>query len=277
MKMFKYARFAALSLILAFAAGVKAQATQPTVYNTTIDYTANVITVSGKGFEPGSAAPTVKFNNVVLTPSSVSDTQIVAALPSGLTNGADYLLKVINSLSNTYDFAVAFGAVGPQGPTGLQGPQGATGAAGATGATGATGSQGPSGPTGPQGPSGAVSVYTTTTQTDNEHAILSLPAGSYFVSANVTQNFSMSQGVSSDEPVNVGCSLAITGNNPFSTSTAVVPIIEGLTSGQAIIPVQGVVVLTDAATITLGCFQSTGGGIATVQLQALTVNTVNQQ
>lgn len=39
------------------------QATQPTVYTATINYTTNTITVVGKGFEPGSAAPTVKFNN----------------------------------------------------------------------------------------------------------------------------------------------------------------------------------------------------------------------
>src|SRR5208282_217972 len=147
--------FALAVLTLVFAGVSFGQATQPTVYNTTINYNTNVITVVGKGFEPGSSAPEMKFNNVVLTLSSFSDTQVVAALPSGLTNDV-YLLKIINSVSNTYDFAVAYGAIGPPGPSGSQGPQGTqgpTGAQGPAGTQGATGSQGPSGPTGPAGQS----------------------------------------------------------------------------------------------------------------------------
>ena len=61
-----------LAAVLWISTSAFGQATQPTVYNTTINYTSNVITIVGKGFEPGSSAPEVKFNNVVLSPSSTS-------------------------------------------------------------------------------------------------------------------------------------------------------------------------------------------------------------
>ena len=150
-------KFLALAVLVLAASSIAfGQATQPTIYNTSINYNTNVITIAGKGFEPGSSAPEVKFNNVILTLSSFTDTQVVAPLPSGLTNEV-YLLKVINSLSNTYDFSVAYGATGPQGATGPAGPTGPQGAAGFNGAPGATGPQGPTGAagaTGSQGPSG---------------------------------------------------------------------------------------------------------------------------
>ena len=87
--------------------------------------------------------------------------------------------------------AGAAGAVGPQGPAGPAGPQGATGADGATGATGPQGPAGATGATGPQGLTGpgaegyadqtatAVSIGTS----DVTLATLSLPAGSYLLTA----------------------------------------------------------------------------------------------
>jgi hypothetical protein len=107
------------------------------------------ITVSGSGFQSGTAAPNVRFDGTVLTVTSFSDTQFVASLPSGLGPGS-YLLEVAtsNSFNSTNDFEVTIGAQGPTGPQGPIGP------AGPQGPIGATGPQGPAGPTGPQGPSG---------------------------------------------------------------------------------------------------------------------------
>ena len=164
---------------LLFASTVFAQVNaNPVVYNTTIDYTANTITVIGKGFEPGTA-PLVKFNNVTLSPTTVSDTEIISALPSGLSNQS-YLLKIVNSLSNEFDFSVAYGAIGPQGPVGATGATGATGSQGATGATGAQGATGATGATGPQGPSGALAFQGTWSDSQNYVAgsfVLFTPTG----------------------------------------------------------------------------------------------------
>jgi Collagen triple helix repeat (20 copies) len=164
-----------LVAVLLFASVCFGQNNNPKVYSVSADYNANVITVNGKGFEPGVTAPVVKFNDTILSPTSISDTQIVSPLPGSLTTDS-YMLQIVNSLSNEYDFSVAYGATGPAGPTGATGatgpqgaagfngapgatgatgPQGATGATGPQGSTGATGVQGPSGPTGTQGPTGA--------------------------------------------------------------------------------------------------------------------------
>jgi hypothetical protein len=102
----------------------------------------------------------------------------------------------------------AQGPVGPAGPQGSQGPAGATGPQGATGtqgqqgATGTTGAQGPQGPT---GPAGATNIYFT--QNASQISVptanvavdtLSLPAGSYWISA---------QGTFYSESALVGCSI----------------------------------------------------------------------
>ena len=52
-------RFAVAVLALFASLGSQAfgQATQPTVYNTTINYTSNVITIVGKGFDPINPSP----------------------------------------------------------------------------------------------------------------------------------------------------------------------------------------------------------------------------
>ena len=44
----------AVAALALFASAAFGQATQPTVYNTTINYTSNAITIVGKGFKPGS-------------------------------------------------------------------------------------------------------------------------------------------------------------------------------------------------------------------------------
>jgi hypothetical protein len=92
--------------------------------------------------------------------------------------------------------AAASTTKGKKGPRGKQGPKGATGATGAKGATGANGATGPQGAPGPQGQKGNTgdrgpsngylsfkdsvgAIPTTTTAIGS----LSLPAGSYLVSA----------------------------------------------------------------------------------------------
>ncbi|HEY8583968.1 MAG TPA: hypothetical protein VIL49_13525 [Capillimicrobium sp.] len=91
---------------------------------------------------------------------------------------------------------VQTGPVGPQGPEGPQGPQGAqgnggpVGPAGATGAQGERGERGERGETGAPGPVGATGpsdIYTTlgaggaSDGSEQTHATLTLPAGSYLL------------------------------------------------------------------------------------------------
>jgi hypothetical protein len=128
-------------------ASLFATASTPLVNNSSIDYTAQRITINGSGFSPKGIAPTVLFNNVAITLVSFSDSQIAAPVPTG-TGAGSYRLRITNSQGNFY------GAVGPQGPMGPQGP---------TGATGATGPAGPAGPPGPVGPAGNSVIATITT------------------------------------------------------------------------------------------------------------------
>ncbi|MFY9561698.1 MAG: LamG-like jellyroll fold domain-containing protein [Terriglobales bacterium] len=130
-----------------------AAASVPVVNNSSINYTAQQITINGSGFSPKGTAPTVLFNNIVIPPLSFSDLQVVAPVPSGTVAGS-YRLRITNSQGNFYEFDVTYGAVGPQGPIGPQGATGPMGPAGAAGPAGPQGPQGPAGPTGPAGPQG---------------------------------------------------------------------------------------------------------------------------
>lgn len=134
-----------------------AAAATPVVNNSTIDYTAQQITISGSGFSPKGIAPAVLFNNVAITPVSFSDSQIVAPVPSGTVPGS-YRLRITNSQGNFYEFDLTYGAVGPQGPIG---PQGATGSTGPIGPQGPTGATGPAGPAGPLNPNLIVNTSVT--------------------------------------------------------------------------------------------------------------------
>ena len=200
---------------------------------------------------------------MVLSPSSTSDTEIDSTLPSGLSNES-YLLKIINSDSNTYDFAVTYGAVGPQGPTG------ATGATGATGPMGSTGATGPTGDTGATGPAGVVNVFSTSSNS------LSLPAGNYLVSAVTELDYSLTQGFSSS--IGIGATCSINGGASFHATGA---IAEGDTSGSLLVPVQGTFTLASASNVTVTCtgtIEERGTvSIGTTQLQASQVTTITQQ
>jgi hypothetical protein len=284
-------RFIAVAVLALFGSQAFGQATNPTVYETIINYNTNVITITGKGFKPASANPEVKFNNADLSPSSISDTQIVSGLPAGLVAGS-YLLKIIDAApsSTPYDFAVSFGAVGPQGPIGATGAQGP---AGANGSNGATGAQGPTGPTGPQGPSGLSNAYTTSTvQTSSlppignggsgsgTIATLSLPAGSFVVSSNVLVSFSVSEGLSEDIAVSASCNILGTGQG---TGVLIIPYGSGGTGSSLSIPMQGTLVLASPTTVTVGCSvynygpETANVSFGAVQFQALQISNLVQQ
>ena len=88
------------------------------------------------------------------------------------------------------------GATGSMGPTGATGPAGASGAMGPTGAPGLIGATGPTGATGPPGPPAASNGFATAQQglqlalpsdrNETTIATLTLPAGSYILSASVS-------------------------------------------------------------------------------------------
>jgi hypothetical protein len=126
----------------------------PVVNSGAINYTTNQITLTGSGFLPAKAAPSVLVNNIKATVVSDTATQIVATLPAGLTAGT-FIVSVTNSQGNVGTFDVAYGAIGPQGPAGAPGPVGSPGPAGAMGPAGATGPRGIAGAPGAPGASGA--------------------------------------------------------------------------------------------------------------------------
>jgi hypothetical protein len=137
--------------LLAFSASAV-----PAVQSGIINYVTNQVTLTGSNFEPGKDKPTVLFNGAALAVTSFSNTQIIAALPTGVTPGT-FDLTVTNSSGNSVAFDIAYGAIGPQGPagpvgpTGVQGPAGPTGPAGQTGPRGITGAPGAPGPAGTNG------------------------------------------------------------------------------------------------------------------------------
>jgi hypothetical protein len=145
------------ALFLLILAPLFAVAATPVVNSGTINYSTNQITLTGSGFQPNKAKPTIAFNGSALTVSTFSNIQVTATLPTGLTPGT-FNLTVTNSQGNSVDFNMTYGATGPQGPAGPAGPtgpQGPAGLAGATGATGATGPRGLTGAPGAPGPAGA--------------------------------------------------------------------------------------------------------------------------
>jgi hypothetical protein len=152
--------------LLATLPASAATSTTPTVNGGTINYSSGRVTLTGSGFEPAKAAPTVKFNGASLKIDSFSDKQIVATLPAGTSVGT-FTLKVKNSDGKEASFDLTYGATGPQG---LQGPAGPEGPAGATGATGQRG------PTGKNGSSGGAVSFTTT---GSVGGAVVLPAGEY--------------------------------------------------------------------------------------------------
>jgi hypothetical protein len=108
-----------------------------TIDNVTINYTNNQITVEGKKLSQGATAPVITFNEIYLRVFSAfctpTDCIAIAILPSNLSAGT-YRLTVVNPVTGaSYEFDVAYGAIGPQGPIGPQGLSGTTGPPGPSG------------------------------------------------------------------------------------------------------------------------------------------------
>lgn len=64
-----------------------------------------LIKISGDGFTSGSASPSVKFNDVSVTPASVSASEIQVAPPAGLTGHAVVFVVIDGKRSNPGQFA----------------------------------------------------------------------------------------------------------------------------------------------------------------------------
>src|SRR5262249_11779479 len=170
-----------IATLLAASAALLAQPNAaPQINGVTTGNSPSQITITGARF--GNAVPLVTVDDRDLIVSSHSDSVIVATIPS-LSPGT-YALKVTNGQNHqTGSLAVAIGSVGPQGPAGPQGSQRAPGASGPVGSQGLSGAQGPPGP---------VDVFVS--ETDGPVSVpfngvpvvvrsLTLPQGSYFITA----------------------------------------------------------------------------------------------
>ena len=151
--MFRITKLAAVCFTLF---GGSAFAAVPIINNSSSTTTA--ITISGSNLSGGTAVVTLG-SYAPLAVTAQSATQLVAALPAGVSAGSYTLnVQIGSSKTNSTSSVATIGAVGPvgpAGPTGAAGPAGAQGAAGPTGATGPQGQQGNAGPAGVQGPIGA--------------------------------------------------------------------------------------------------------------------------
>jgi hypothetical protein len=120
-------------------------AVNPAVQNGTVNYAANQVTLTGSGFRPEKAAPTVELDGAKLKIDFSSNATIMATLPAAIPAGT-FNLKVKNSDGKDTSFDLAYGATGPRGPAGAGGAQGLEGSQGPTGATGPAGPAGPAAP-----------------------------------------------------------------------------------------------------------------------------------
>jgi|ERR1022692_2848284 hypothetical protein len=190
--------FASLAALL--TVGLSAASTAPAIYRTVLKKSNNQITITGNNFSPSGLAPTVVFAHAPLALVSFTNQTIVAQLPAGFAAGS-YSLSVTNSVPQTGTFSVTLGAVGPTGPAGPQGPAGPAGPQGPAepqGATGPQGAQGPTGAQGPPGPAGPSHAYSASCLLPTCSAVylgppplvtilsLSLPSGSYVITAKAT-------------------------------------------------------------------------------------------
>ena len=115
------------------------------------------------GSNLGVKAPQLILGGTALSVQSSSPTDVVAALPVGISSATYRLLLVRHDGAATqFDVSIGYsgkgeqGPPGPAGPPGPVGPQGPAGAVGPQGPAGPAGSQGPAGPPGPAGSPGAI-------------------------------------------------------------------------------------------------------------------------
>ena len=115
----------------------------------------DLIVIKGEDFDFGSPLDVTlgEFGSLFIL--AASGTEITAELPAGIPDG-DYLLTVFtgNGQSQSDEYDLTVGAVGPKGDEGDKGDQGDQGPTGPEGPLGPEGPQGPEGPTGPDGPQG---------------------------------------------------------------------------------------------------------------------------
>lgn len=204
--------FAALAPLT--GAAQKAPPPQLVVTTAVPDFVNLVLTVTGSNFQhSGNGAavtPVVTLGSTALTVQSASDTQILAALPAGITPGT-YLLTVSRGPSTTDNWStdVTLGDVGPRGP---KGP------------TGDKGPDGPPGPPGLQGPVGPPGIVPGATQlADAIYQVpngtsCSLTAGSLSTDASCSYKPSCEQGL--DSPPAPNCASASDTPTLLSTTTS---------------------------------------------------------
>jgi hypothetical protein len=266
-------RFCALLLIL--SAPFVSQAQTPVIADAAVNLAKGYISLAGSNFSPASVAPTVTVGGTSRTVYSFTNTALVVEVPSSLP-AATYLVSVTNSVPKSGSAYVAIGAVGPRGPTGPAGPAGPQGPMGSTGPTGPAG---PSGPQGPAGPPGPVNIYYTTnagpvtlplTGSTATVVSLSLPAGSYWISAK-----SWFQNTSTTNTVNANCWIS----NDYTTSynTATIPI--GTDADYGTMSVQDAITLSTTTPVSLEC-SYTGEAPLTAneaQMIALPVTSITTQ
>lgn len=119
-----------------------------------------------------------------------------------------------------------------------------------------------------------MNLFTTTSSS------LSLPAGTYFGTAVIEVDLSISSGYSFDVAALVGATISTTGFSASITGTGV--IVEGLTTGKITLSVQGVFTLTSADTLSLshsvsGQGYTVSGSVVVIQLQAFQLETLSSQ
>jgi hypothetical protein len=136
-----------------------------TISEVFVDNGSEAIVISGENFDFSSPLTVTLGDPDIIAAGSVACAADFGATPQtitcdfsgpGLPDAGDYLLTVATgagqSQSDEYDLTI--GAVGPVGPRGEQGVQGKIGPQGVQGKIGPQGVQGKIGPEGPQGPAG---------------------------------------------------------------------------------------------------------------------------
>ena len=238
-------------------------ATAPKIFSTVTNFSTNHISITGQNFSPTGLAPTVYFATTRLTLSSFSNQAITAMLPTGFAPGS-YNLAVVNSNAQAVTFAVTLGAVGPMGPQGPPGVQGPPGPQGSQGPQGAPGAQGPQGP-----PGLSTHAYSATCSSCPSpynvppELSLSVPAGSYVISAKILLTSSPSDGVF--------CQLALQ-----SSSAVLDQTLAQIESNYTLVVNAAAVTLAAADTILLQCHaDGPNGGATNGQLIATQVGGIN--
>jgi hypothetical protein len=155
--------FTVISLLVLtlFVVGTSVYAKGPTptrleIFNATVDWDNNTITVNGENF---GAAPEAWLDGFSLEITTSSDSSILANIPVEIGSGTYRLFVVRQDFRKDHPekadiLDVTIGAVGPEGPMGPQGLQGEKGDKGDKGDPGEKGEKGDQGIQGIQGPQG---------------------------------------------------------------------------------------------------------------------------